>query len=68
MLYFKDKGFVLYDWGGVVLEDNDEYKGIDEFKLSFGGELKETFSSYSFLYWWLLKIVNTFRNIKLWKK
>ena len=68
MLYFKNKGFTLYDWGGVVLKKDEEYKGIDEFKLSFGGELKETFSSYSFLYWWLLKIVNIFRKINYGKK
>lgn len=33
MLYFKDKGFSYYDWGGI--RSFDEPNGIDKFKLSF---------------------------------
>lgn len=36
MLYFKQNGFVRYDWGGI--SDFDNPNGIDAFKLKFGGE------------------------------
>lgn len=36
MLYFKQKGFARYDWGGI--SDFENPNGIDEFKLKFGGE------------------------------
>ena len=65
MIYFKSQGFLFYDWGGVVLDHNDsEFKGIDDFKLSFGGYLKEYYASYSFFYWWTLKIINLFRKFR----
>lgn len=35
MLYFKQRGFTRYDWGGIG--ETEEYKGIDDFKRSFGG-------------------------------
>jgi lipid II:glycine glycyltransferase (peptidoglycan interpeptide bridge formation enzyme) len=35
--YFKDHGIKKYDWGGIA--SPDEPNGIDQFKLSFGGEL-----------------------------
>ena len=36
MKYFKNKGLLRYDWGGI--SDFDNPNGIDEFKLKFGGE------------------------------
>lgn len=36
ILYFKKKGIVRYDWGGI--SDFENPNGIDEFKLKFGGE------------------------------
>lgn len=36
MLYFKKKGLLRYDWGGI--SDFENPNGIDEFKLKFGGE------------------------------
>lgn len=36
ILYFKKKGLLRYDWGGI--SDFDNPNGIDEFKLKFGGE------------------------------
>jgi lipid II:glycine glycyltransferase (peptidoglycan interpeptide bridge formation enzyme) len=36
MLYFKNRGFKVYDWGGI--SDFDNPNGIDEFKLKFGGD------------------------------
>lgn len=34
--YFKKKGLLCYDWGGISNFENPN--GIDEFKLSFGGD------------------------------
>ena len=34
--YFKEKGLVRYDWGGI--SDFENPNGIDEFKLKFGGD------------------------------
>lgn len=36
MLYFKKKGLLRYDWGGI--SDFENPNGIDEFKLKFGGD------------------------------
>lgn len=36
ILYFRKKGLIRYDWGGI--SDFDNPNGIDEFKLKFGGE------------------------------
>ena len=36
ILYFKKKGLIRYDWGGI--SDFDNPNGIDEFKLKFGGD------------------------------
>lgn len=36
ILYFKKKGLVRYDWGGI--SDFENPNGIDEFKLKFGGD------------------------------
>jgi len=36
ILYFKKKGLLRYDWGGI--SDFENPNGIDEFKMKFGGE------------------------------
>lgn len=36
MMYFKEMGKTVYDWGGAGLRE--EVKNITEFKESFGGE------------------------------
>lgn len=36
ILYFKKKGLMRYDWGGI--SDFDNPNGIDSFKLKFGGD------------------------------
>jgi lipid II:glycine glycyltransferase (peptidoglycan interpeptide bridge formation enzyme) len=36
LMYFKSHGYTKYDWGGI--SDFDKPNGIDEFKLSFGGD------------------------------
>jgi len=42
MLHFKKDGFLLYDWGGLALDEKaKETVGIDAFKMAFGGEIVE---------------------------
>jgi lipid II:glycine glycyltransferase (peptidoglycan interpeptide bridge formation enzyme) len=36
---YKEKGYKLYDFGGVVLDKDSPTYGIAKFKLSFGGEV-----------------------------
>lgn len=56
MLYFKEHGLKIYDWGGIAKEDdvvvNPGLKGVNDFKLSFGGTQIENivYSSYLFLF------------------
>lgn len=41
MLQFKEKGFYRYDFGGYAMNTEDKgLQGINNFKLSFGGEIK----------------------------
>lgn len=40
-MYYKDRGFSEYDFGGVTLDATNSYHSISQFKLSFGGELKK---------------------------
>ncbi len=48
MIYFKSKGFEIYDFGGYAKDTIDsEKKGINFFKDSFGGKLIEEFNYYS---------------------
>ncbi|MGB4843030.1 MAG: hypothetical protein WBP16_01055 [Ferruginibacter sp.] len=61
MLYFKAKGFKIYDFGGYAANTSDKgLQGINKFKLSFGGEKKicNNYSSYS--YFLLKKIAAVF--------
>lgn len=40
MLYFKENGFQIYDWGGVYLgNENSHYMSVAAFKRSFGGKI-----------------------------
>lgn len=43
MLYFKEKGFTTYDFG--TYEEEEQFQGLNKFKLSFGGE-KLKYSNY----------------------
>lgn len=36
-IHFKDRGFSVFDFGGLALSNNPERASIDAFKLSFGG-------------------------------
>lgn len=63
-LYFKARGYVSYDWGGISNPQNPN--GIDEFKMRFGGEPYTYYNQYaagSFLgklIVWALKMKNMF--------
>lgn len=60
MLYFKDQGFRLYDFGGYTENTTDESLiGINEFKLSFGGQKTESLNIVSFNYY-ILKGIRKF--------
>ncbi len=43
IIKYKAEGFVFYDFGGVVLEKDSPIYGITQFKLSFGGALREEY-------------------------
>lgn len=44
MLYFKNKQYSLYDWGGIRNPQNPN--GIDKFKLEFGGNLIKKYNIF----------------------
>jgi hypothetical protein len=57
MKEFKKNGFETYDWGGIAYQSVDEnLKGINKFKESFGGSIVEQQNLYSPLYYLLLKL------------
>ena len=55
--YFKKCNFETFDYGGIVLNtDNQSLKGITEYKMSFGGKTITNISYLSPIYFILLKI------------
>lgn len=57
ILYFKEKGFKIFDFGGFAKDTADEsLKGINNYKLLFGGKVVECMDYYSFNYWLLKKV------------
>lgn len=57
MKEFKKNGFEIYDWGGIAYQsENENLKGINKFKESFGGSLVEQQNLYSPLYYVALKL------------
>jgi len=55
--YFKEQGFKTFDFGGFAKDtENESLKGINNYKLQFGGELVRCTNYYSFNYWILKKI------------
>jgi lipid II:glycine glycyltransferase (peptidoglycan interpeptide bridge formation enzyme) len=56
MLYFKEKIYLEYDFGGYAFgTSNAKLQGINKFKDSFGGELVEQSNYIPFLINLLLK-------------
>jgi lipid II:glycine glycyltransferase (peptidoglycan interpeptide bridge formation enzyme) len=46
ILYFKGKGYIIYDWGGYCMDLTDKEKqAINDFKKSFGGQLVKEYNS-----------------------
>lgn len=55
--YFKKNNFKTFDYGGIVLNtENQSLKGITEYKMSFGGKVTTDISYLSPVYYILLKI------------
>lgn len=48
--WLKANGYATYDWSGVCLDKNDTRYSIGQFKLSFGGEIVDSWSLKSPLY------------------
>ncbi len=66
MIYFKSKGFKIYDLGGYAKDTNDsEKKGINFFKDSFGGEFIEESNYFSIPAYIGKKIQIIFNNIAI---
>ncbi|MEO5890591.1 MAG: hypothetical protein ABIQ31_10080 [Ferruginibacter sp.] len=61
IIYFKDLGFEVFDFGGYSYNTEDEsLKGINSFKLSFGGKVVPCINYYSYGYWLLKKVSKLF--------
>jgi hypothetical protein len=57
ILYFKENGFKVFDFGGYTNNTDDEsLKGINNYKLLFGGKVVICYDYYSYGYWFLKKI------------
>lgn len=57
MIYFKEQGYKIYDFGGY--SENTQNKGllgINQYKLSFGGKITTCYSCYSFGYYIIMRI------------
>ena len=65
MLYFKEIGYLIYDFGGFAFNTDDKQRqGINTFKQSFGGELVENTDYQSYLYWLSSKLFYSLASIK----
>jgi lipid II:glycine glycyltransferase (peptidoglycan interpeptide bridge formation enzyme) len=54
MLHFKNLGFEIYDFGGIAFNtENPDLQGINNFKTQFGGNVVESFTIYSYLYYFI---------------
>ena len=67
IIYFKENGFKIFDFGGFAKDTEDEsLKGINNYKLLFGGDLVTCLNYYSINYWLLkkaAKLVRVFGNV-----
>jgi hypothetical protein len=57
MMYFKDQGFKIFDFGGY--SENTQNKGligINHYKLSFGGKITTCYSCYSVGYFLIMRV------------
>ena len=57
IFHFKEAGFKIFDFGGYAKDTSSEsLKGINNYKLLFGGKVVDSFDYFSFNYWLLRKI------------
>jgi len=57
ILYFKENGLRIFDFGGFAKDTkNESLKGINNYKLLFGGKLVTCINYYSFNFWLLKKV------------
>lgn len=58
IFYFKQQGFKIFDFGGFAKDTKDEsLKGINNYKLLFGGKLVPCFNYFSVNYWLLKNLI-----------
>ena len=56
IFYFKEMGYKIFDFGGYAKDTKDEsLKGINNYKLLFGGTIVMCVDYYSYNYWLLKK-------------
>lgn len=61
IFYFKSQGLKIFDFGGYAADTNDEsLKGINNFKLLFGGKVVISANYFSYSYWLLKKLTHLF--------
>lgn len=61
ILHFKEMGFKVFDFGGYAKDTEDEsLKGINNYKLLFGGKIVPCKDYYSYSYWLLKKTAKLF--------
>jgi hypothetical protein len=61
MIYFKEQGIKIYDWGGYAKDTTDvSLAGINNFKKQYGGEVVECHNYYSISYFLLQKLAGIF--------
>lgn len=64
MIYFKEKGFTVYDFGGYAENTSDpSLVGINRFKLAFGGEIVPYVNYYSVGYLIFKWVAKRFRIV-----
>jgi len=62
MIYFREMGFIMYDFGGYAFNTSDKsLKGINNFKDSFGGELVLESNYESITLWMIRNLLKLFR-------
>ncbi len=55
--HFKEDGYKIFDFGGYAKDtSNESLKGINNYKLLFGGKVVESIDYFSYNYWLLRKI------------
>ncbi len=62
IFYFKENGYKIFDFGGFAKDTDDEsLKGINNYKLLFGGTVVECIDYYSYNYWFFKKLSKLLR-------